>query len=586
MPQWLHPGMVLIIGAFAAPFLRGAARQIYLMLLTIGALAVMMGLTEGVYGVVHILHEEVVFTRVDKLSLLFGYIFTVATLIATIYSLNEKSGWHHAASLVYAGSAIGVVFSGDFVTLFVFWEFMAFSSVFLILLRRQEDSYNAAYRYILVHVFGGLCLVAGFKLLFMETHSIEFTKIGIDSVGGILVLIGFLVNAAALPFNAWLPDSYPRATIGGAVFLSAFTTKSAVYTLIRGFAGTDVLIWVGVIMAVYGVIYAMMENDIRRVMAYSIISQVGYMVAGIGVGSAIAINGVAAHAVSHILYKGLLFMATGSVLYVTGTSKMTELGGLRERMPLTFTAYMVGALSISAVPFFSGFVTKPLIFDAVAKKHLVYPYLLLLLAATGTFLYTALKIPYLVFFGEDKPVTSKAQDPPANMSIAMTIGALLCLLLGLLPGFLYGLLPYPMDYHPYTADHIVSTLSLLGFATLGFVFLKNRLVRTPGINIDTDIFYIYGGRALLWIARRIFAAADDFVSGLYQRVFLNCGWRVAVRSWKFDAGVIDGIVNGVANFFVGLGEALRRFQTGRLQDYALSILIGLFVILNLFFLLF
>ncbi len=586
MPEWLHPGMVLIAGAFVAPLLRGGVRQFYLVFLTIGALFTMTGLTEGVHGVLHILHEEVVFTRVDKLSLVFGYVFSVAVVIATIYSLNEERGWHHTAALVYAGSAIGVVFAGDFVTLFVFWEFMAFSSVFLILLRKKEESYNAAYRYILVHVFGGLCLVAGFKLLFMETHSIEFTRIGIDSLGGMLVLTGFLVNAAALPFNAWLPDSYPRATVGGAVFLSAFTTKSAVYALIRGFEGTEVLIWLGIIMAVYGVLYAMMENDIRRVMAYSIISQVGYMVTGIGVGGELAVNGVTAHAFSHILYKGLLFMATGSVLFVTGTARMTELGGLRTRMPITFILYMIGALSISAVPLFSGFATKAIIFEAVAQKHLAYPYLLLMLAAAGTFIYTALKIPYLVFLGTEKPASRQAHDPPANMTIAMVIAAGLSVLLGLFPQPLYGLLPHGMDFHSYTVDHMVSTLSLLGFTLLGFVLLKGRLVRTPGMNMDTDIFYRFGGRAFLWIARKVFATTDDFVSGLYQRVFLDGGWLVAVRSWRFDAGVIDGMVNGVANFFEGLGQALRRFQTGRLPDYALSILIGLFVILNLFFLLF
>src|SRR6266571_4192049 len=182
---------------------------------------------------------------------------------------------------------------------------MSIGSVFLVWLRGTPASTAAGFRYFLFHIFGGLFLLAGLLLRHAALGTFAFTAVAPEAARyfDYLILIGFLVNAAFAPLHAWLPDAYPEATVTGAVFMSAFTTKTAVYVLLRGFAGTEVLVWLGAAMAVYGVVYAVLENDARRLLAYHIISQVGYMVCGVGIGSALAANGATAHAFAHILYK-------------------------------------------------------------------------------------------------------------------------------------------------------------------------------------------------------------------------------------------------------------------------------------------
>ena len=593
--DWVNPAAILILGALLLPLLKGKARQAVMLLLPVGAFAAVAAVAmngEGTYGVFNVLGQELVFGRVDKLSIVFGYVFSIAAFIGMLYGLGDHKDnpWHHTAALIYAGGAMGVTFVGDYLSLFLFWEVMAFSSVFLILFNRKGDSYDAAYRYVLIHVFGGVCLLGGLILQFTETQSMVFDQVNFGGPAAALILIGFMVNAAVWPFNAWLPDAYPRATVVGAVFMSAFTTKSAVYVLARGFAGTEILIFFGVVMAVYGVVYAMMENDIRRVQSYSIISQVGYMVVGVGIGTELAINGVVAHAFAHILYKGLLFMATGAILYQVGRTKMTELGGLARSMPMTFIFYMVGALAISAFPFFSGFISKSIILSAAGGEHMTAAWVLLTMAAAGTFLYTGLKLPYLVFIKGTTELSEQEaaegreiKDPPTNMLMAMGIGAFLCVFLGLFPGVLYHILPYAFEYHPYTGDHVVWSLELLFFAAAGFYLLRGRIKAVEGQTLDTDWFYRKGGSLFLSFARKIVAAGDDIVSNAYKVIILKATKGTASASFSFDKSIIDGIVNGVGRFVMGAAARLRTLQTGQLQHYGLAILIGLFILLNLLF---
>src|SRR3989442_3951823 len=300
---------------------------------------------------------------------------------------------------------------------------MAVTAVLLVWLRRQPSAVAAGFRYLLVHVFGGLCLLGGIVLYWSHTGTLAFGDLSRDagSAAFALILIAFLLNAAVPPLGAWLPDAYPEATATGAVFMTAFTTKSAVYCLIRGFPGTEVLVWWGAFMALYGVVYAVLENDARRLLAYHIISQVGYMVCGVGIGTELALNGATAHAFAHILYKALLFMGAGAVLEVTGRRKLNEMGGLYKTMPLTLGLYMIGAFAISAVPLFSGFVSKSMVISAAGESHRAPIFLLLTLASAGTFLHTGLKLPYYMFFGVRRALADqvdrreRGQEPPKNM---------------------------------------------------------------------------------------------------------------------------------------------------------------------------
>lgn len=578
MIDWVHPSVFLILGALFLPLFKGKAQRIYIVLLPLLALLTVMLMSPGVHGVFNVLGFELIFGRADKLSLAFAYVFSSAALIGAIYALHVKDVSQHVAAFIYAGSSLGATFAGDFLTLFVFWELMAFASVWLIWSRRVKASIEAGYRYLLVHAVGGLVLLAGIIILYVTTGSIRFDALQVRDAAFYLILIGFMLNAAVPPLHAWLTDAYPEATVTGAVFLSAFTTKTAVYALIRAYPGTEVLIWLGTIMALYGVVFAVLANDIRRLLGYHIISQVGYMVAAVGMGTALAINGAVAHAFTHILYKGLLFMGAGAVIQMTGRSKLSELGGIYRYMPITFVLYMIGGFSISAFPLFSGFVSKSMEVSAAADLHLTWIWLLLTLASAGTFLHTGLKLPYFTFLGDD--CGARPTEPPRNMLVAMGIAAFLCIFIGVYPDWLYNMLPHDVEYHAYTATHVVWALQILLFCGLGFFMMLKHLGGSPKISLDLDWFYRKGAGIFMQFVYRVVVPIEDWFIQVYRSVFRG-NLALGIKGLWLDKNVIDGAVNAIAAVVVRCAGALRQVQTGQLQHYAL-VMVGSLLILSLY----
>jgi len=495
MSEWLHPSLLLIAGTVPFAVLGDNARRVWQILLPVAGLITILGLEPGTQVQFSFLGLDLTPVRVDKLSLVFAYVFGIILVIGAIYALHVRDAIQHGAAFCYAAAALGVVLAGDLVTLYVFWEIMVITSVWLIWQRRTALSYQAGLRYVLVHAAGGMLLLAGILAHLETTGSVAFGEIPQDSAGFYLILVAFLINAAVPPLHAWLADAYPEATVTGIIFLSALTTKTAVYTLMRGFPGTEALVWLGAIMALYGVVFAVLANDIRRLLAYHIVSQVGYMVAGVGMGTALALSGTAAHAFTHILYKAVLLMGAGAVLHMTGRSKLTELGGLYRWMPVTFLLYMVGGLSISAFPLFSGFVSKTMIVEAVAVDYRPAIWLMLTMASAGTFLHTGLKLPYFTFLSKDSGL--RPAEAPANMQIAMGLGAFLCFAIGIFPDRLYALLPHAVDYHPYTVGHLLKEMQLLLFTGLGFFLLLRHVGGEAKISLDTDWFYRRLGPAVI-----------------------------------------------------------------------------------------
>jgi multicomponent Na+:H+ antiporter subunit D len=580
-PEWVHPALVLIAGAWLLPLLGHRPRRVAMVLLPAFALVDCILMEPGTYGAVSFLGQELVFGRVDRLSLVFSYVFALLTLIGMVYSLHVDDTAQHVAALTYAGAALGATFAGDLLSLFLFWELMAVSATLLVWLRREPRAVAAGFRYLLVHVFGGLCLIGGIALYWSDTGSLTFGDLS-PSAGSpafALILVAFLINAAVPPLGAWLPDTYPEATATGAVFLTAFTTKAAVYALIRGYAGTDILVWWGAGMAVYGVVYAVLENDARRLLAYHIVSQVGYMVCGVGIGTALALNGATAHAFAHILYKALLFMGAGAVLHVTGLRKLSEMGGLYKTMPFTLALYMVGAFAISAVPLFSGFVSKAMVVSAAAETHKTAVFLLLTLASSGTFLHTGLKLPYYMFFGTDRGV--RGQEPPANMLVAMSLAAVACVLIGVAPTLLYSHLPYAAEYAPYTVRHVMATLGLLGFTALGFFWMLKHLDPEPIISLDTDWFYRKGGSAVRALAEGGMARLERSVGQIPNAVVEWNVLRAAGRTSQLDVRVIDGTAVGVGRLMQAVSRALSMAVSGHVQYYALVMTVGVLMAIAL-----
>jgi len=578
---FFHPSILFIAGAFLIPLLWGKVQKAYLLIIPAIAFLICIGASQGTYGVYNFLGHEIIFAKIDKLSLVFSYVFTIMAFIGMMYGLHVKDAGQHMAAYFYIGSALGVTFAGDYFTLFVFWEIMAFASAYLVFAQRDDAAVKAGFRYILVHIAGGVFLLGGIILHYAETGSIIFGPIEQNgSAAFYLIMIGFIMNAAVPPLHAWLADAYPEATVTGAVFMAAFTTKTAVYVLVRAFPGTEILVWLGVIMALYGVVYAVLENDCRRLLAYHIVSQVGYMVAGVGMGTYMTLNGSVSHAFAHILYKALLFMGAGAVIYMTGRRKLTELGGLYRTMPVTLTLYMIGGFAISAFPLFSGFVSKSMVVAGAAADHRPVVALLLTMASAGTFLHTGLKLPYYMFFGKDSGLRPK--EPPMNMLIAMGIAAFLCIAIGVVPGQLYNILPYPVHFEPYTGDHVTSALGILMFTALGFFLLLKKLDPEPTISADTDWFYRKGSLIFMWFARKPVGAWEGFITEIANTAVMPFIYAVARLGFWIDRNIVDKAVNGVAGIIMSLSAGVRRVQTGLLQHYAIGMVLGIMVIIFIF----
>lgn len=580
MIDWFHPSILFIFGAFLIPFLKGKLQQAWLLTIPVLAISCVFFMSEGTHWTCNFLGNSLTFGRVDKLSTVFAWVFTIMSLIGIVYALHVKDSGQHVAAFLYIAGSLGVTFAGDFFSLFIFWELMAFASAYLVFAKREKKAIEAGYRYILVHIFGGVCLLGGIILHVVQTKSIAFGALPqTGSLSFYMILIGFLFNAAVPPFHAWLTDAYPEGTVTGSVFMASFTTKTAVYVLVRAFPGTELLVWMGTIMALYGVVYAVLENDCRRLLAYHIISQVGYMVAGVGIGTDMSLNGSVSHAFAHILYKGLLFMGAGAVIYMTGKRKLTELGGLYKTMPITLSLYMVGGFAISAFPLFSGFVTKSMVVSGAAHDHRPLIALLLTMASAGTFLHTGLKLPYYMFFGKDSGI--RTQEPPTNMLIAMGMAAFLCIGIGVFPGPLYKLLPYPVHFNPYTGDHVTSALGILLFTGFGFFMLLKKLDPEPTISVDTDWFYRKGSKIFMWFANKPLAIYEDYLSNIYNRVLTKYVLKISdFLGYIFDSKIIDGIVNGVARFFMNSSQVIRVTQSGLVRNYAFCMLLATVVVIG------
>ncbi len=530
----LPPAFIFILGAVLIPFLRGKAKSVYMLALPIIVFILLLNLTMGNSWIVEFWGYELIMGRVDKLSLVFAYVFTIMAFLGVLFALQVKDNLQHVSGLVYVGSTLGVVLAGDFLSLYLFWEIMAVSSTFLIIASRTKESREAGFRYILVHLIGGLFLLAGIVLYIQKTGTITFDYIGLTGIESYLIFIGILLNAAAIPLHAWLPDAYPMGTPTSTVFLSAFTTKSAVYLLIRTFPGADILLVIGGLMVSLPIFYAVLENDIRRVLSYSLMNQVGFMLVGIGIGTDLALNGAVAHAFCHIIYKALLFMAAGSVLQMTGKIKCTEIGGLYKTMPLTCLFCMVGAASISAFPLFSGFVSKSMIISASGHEQIFLIWLVLQFASTGVVDHAGIKVPFFTFFGHDSGI--RAKEPPLNMLIAMGIAAGLCIGLGVFYQPLYNLLPFPVHYEPYTGAHVVGQLQLLMFGALAFTLLILSGYYVPEVrskNLDADWTYRKLGRFAYWILDK----GLNSLNRLSENILMGGVKRIASFMTKTTANV-------------------------------------------------
>ncbi|KAB7613827.1 Na(+)/H(+) antiporter subunit D [Amylibacter sp. SFDW26] len=559
------PFLIFFIGAAILPLIpQGNLRSAISLIFPVISAWLIWTMPEGLHLSMAFVGLDITLLRVDKLATIFGLIFSLAAFLSLLYAWHVRDTVQQVAALLYAGSAIGAVFAGDLITLFFFWEGTAIASVFLIWARGTEGAYHTGMRYLIMQIASGVILIAGAALYFRTTGNVEFTSMSdlfaAGDIGTILIFFAFGIKCAFPLLHNWLQDSYPAATITGTVILSSFTTKLAVYSLARGFPGTEILIYIGAVMTLFPIFYAVIENDLRRVLAYSLNNQLGFMVVGVGIGTELALNGTAAHAFAHILYKSLLFMSVGAVLFRTGTAKGSELGGLYKTMPLTMIFCVVGAASISAFPLFSGFISKSLILSAAAHDHYYVIWAILLFASAGVFHHSGIKIPYFVFFAHDSGLRPK--EAPWNMLLAMGLTAFLCIAIGAYPAPLYSLLPYDVDYVPYTTTHVITQLQLLFFSALAFTVLMRTGIYPPelkSINLDTDWTYRKAGPSVIhwfswvigsfytWLTKLMSKTTERTIKRLYRS---HGPEGQMARSWPTGAMVLSIAVLLGATLFI------------------------------------
>jgi len=532
----LNPAVIFLLAGLFTPFASESARR-YLALgaPVVGAILLLLA-DHGNYGQVELFNLQLTTYRLDKLAFVWALIFHIAAFIGALYAFHLKDATQQTAGLLYQGAAIGAVLAGDLLTLFIWWEITAIASVFLIWARKTDRAYRAGMRYLMIQIGSGVILLTGLLIHFHQTGSLEFGHLGLTSVATWLIFIAFGIKCAFPLLHNWLQDAYPEATVTGTVILSAFTTKLAVYALARGYAGTEILIWIGATMTAFPIFFAVIENDLRKVLSYSLNNQLGFMVVGVGIGTEMALNGTAAHAFSHILYKALLFMAMGAVLYRVKTIKASELGGLYKSMPWTTVFCIIGSLSISAFPLFSGFISKSMIITAVAIEHHIFVWLVLCLASAGVMDHSGIKIPFFAFFAHDSG--KRCEEAPKHMLWAMGIAAFLCIAIGVYPQALYSILPYPVDYAPYTTTHVITQLQLLLFSALAFVFLFKTGLYPPevkSVNLDTDWFYRVGAASVLLPLTRLAASTTEglfaMLTGLWEKSLSVIDKAVGPGAW-------------------------------------------------------
>jgi multicomponent Na+:H+ antiporter subunit D len=516
-------GLVLIAVGLALPLLPRAARGAVAVAAPALAFAQLLWMAPGYRLELEAFGFTLELVRADRLSLAFGYIFTIAACLNGIFAWREREGMEQPAGLVYAGSALSAVFAGDFLTLFVFWELSAVAAALVVWAGRRPRAYGAGMRYLAVQLASGMLLLAGAALHYRDTGQLAFDFVGLGSAAGALIFLAIGIKCAFPFLHNWLQDAYPEASPSGTVILSAFTTKLGIYALARAFPGTELLIWIGAGMAAFPIFYAVIENDLRRVLAYSLNNQLGFMVVGIGLGTDLGLNGAVAHAFADILFKGLLFMSMGAVLLRAGTVNGSDLGGLYKSMPWTTGFCIVGAASISAFPLFSGFVTKSMIMTSAAEQGYHGVWLVLLFASAGVFHHAGIKIPFFAFFAHDSGIRCK--EAPLPMLIAMALTAALCIGIGIYPAALYAILPLPVNYEPYTASHVLAQLQLLVFSALAFSWLMRNGIYPPelrSVNLDADWLYRAAAPRLLG---RIEALTRGTLGGLGG---LSARWRASV----------------------------------------------------------
>jgi multicomponent Na+:H+ antiporter subunit D len=549
------PFVPVVLAAVVLPFVPRRVGHVLGILATGGVVPYVWLTPDGQHFETMLFGFDAVLYNVDPFSTLMGLIFGFIGAVAVLYSLFTGAERRQTAlALSYVGTSLGAVFGGDWLTLVFFWELMAVTSTLLV----WHDGGRAVrpgFRYALLHGVGGTLLLGAVVWHYVAVGSFLFSAAEggmAGTIAPVLAALGIGVNVGYVGLHAWLPDTFPQPHVAASVFLCVYTTKTGGYGRDRAFPGGLLAIaYMGGLMAVFGAGMALLQSDMRRLLSYHIQSQVGYMVAGVGIGGALATGGAFGHVFNHILYKGLLFMTVGMVIYRTGKESLKKVGGLATRMPVTAVTFTVAALSIAGFPGFNGFVSKGMVIGAAHKKHIDVLWFLLLAGGVGTFL-SFIKLGYSAFVeGEYEGQVTRAN---VGQSVAMGLVAALCVVYGLFPSALFAILPTEgYKYTTFTVGHLGEALALAAIAVVGFAVLKEplkRVGRVPDIDRVYNPVTLSGTRLVVVGVTELYAGVDR------AAVALTRGVGRAVRQPEWAIEQVTGRETDHKRTGIGVGVTL------------------------------
>ena len=433
--------------------------------------------------------------EVDALSLFFGLLVSCVVFIACIYSIQYMGHDHNVPQyytlfLMLAGGVMGLVLSGDLFNMFIMVEILTFAAVALTAFRNTANgALEAAFKYLVVGCIGSTCILAGTIMLYAQVHTLNLAQMSALIPGNLstatkvafaLLFIGFCTKAFLVPFHPLAADAHGAAPASISVLISGVLTKSGIYGLIRlsyflfqsMALGTMQfwLVFLGSVSMFVCVTMALAQHDFKRLLAFHSISQIGYVLAAVGLCTAFGVSSGLYHAMNHTLFKGLLFLAAGAVLHETGTTDLDKLGGLSKKMPHTTVLFLVGAFSISGIPPFNGFASKWMIYQATYQKAVEtgnIGFLLVTICALVTSTLTLasfVKVTQSVFFGQLPKEYENVKEVPFGMRLAMGILALMCLAGGLFPDAVTRYLTEPAARAVFSVTAYINSMMGQGYA--------------------------------------------------------------------------------------------------------------------------
>ncbi|MBL8548407.1 MAG: hypothetical protein JNJ73_00375 [Hyphomonadaceae bacterium] len=489
IPIALNPGFALVIGAGLALAAPQAIRTTLMALSGIAACALILAPPFGDYDRFAQIGLQLVPLRLDALSQIFGLSFAIGAILISFAASYRRRRMEDVAIMLMAGGATSAAFAGDLISFVAASEVSALAGAWIVFSAGGRAALESGVRLLIWQGLGGLLLFSGIALHLADGFNSAFTRLPADSVGGALCLAGLGIKAAAPFAHVWFREALSTSSPTGAAALSLFSAKLALYGLARGFTGESILSPAGAAMAVMGALMALADEDLRRALAFSLIGQIGLVIAAIGVGAPLALAGAAGHVFTTSIAYVLLVLAAGVVCERAGTTRMSELPRVIAPMPFTAILVLLGGLSAAAIPGFAGYISESLALEAIARSGRFWSWVAIAAASAGVVAFAAVRLPALFLGGRG----ATQAGAPFGVLLAMALGAFLCIAIGLAPGWLLEILPpAPVAYDAYAIDRLGERLEFKAAAAAGFAGLLwlglTHGRRERWLN-DVDAFY-------------------------------------------------------------------------------------------------